>query len=252
MEYYILAALKAALLPPISLLFLAAAGLALMRPRTKLGRRLALAGIAGLWILSTPAVARSLLSILEPPPFVMADGAAGAGAIVLLGAGVDFDAPEYGGDTPNRWALERARYAARLQQATGLPLLVSGGLGQLGTEPEADALKAMLEQDFRVPVSWVERDSDNTLQSALNTATLLRPLGITRVLLVTHAAHMPRARLAFESAGLEAVPAATGYASRKPVAWLEWIPQVGALTESRVFFHEIAGFAWYRIRLAFR
>ncbi|MFZ5555500.1 MAG: YdcF family protein [Pseudomonadota bacterium] len=250
MEYYLLLALKALVLPPLPLLILAAAGLVVARARPRLGWSLTLIGLAGLWILSTPWISRSLLATLEPPPHALADGARGAGAIVILGGGTNFDAPEYAGDTPNCWALERARYGARLHRATGLPLLVAGGLGHLGTHAEAEALKVLLEQDFQVPVRWVEGASANTFQNAANAASLLKPAGITRVLLVTHAAHMPRARLAFEAAGLAVVPAATGYATREPVRWLEWVPRASALTESRAFFHEALGIAWYRIKLA--
>lgn len=252
MDYLCLATLKAVLLPPGSLLLVAAAGLLMLRRWPWLGRSLVLAGIAGLWALSTPAVSRALLTMLEPAPLALPEGAAGAGAIVILGAGMRFDAPEYGGDTLNRWALERARYGARLQRATGLPVLVAGGLGRLGTATEADALKAALENELGVPVRWVERDSENTFQNAANAARLLRPAGVSRVLLVTHAAHMPRATLAFEAAGLEVIPAATGYATRQPHALLEWLPQAAALGESRVFLHESLGIAWYRIKLALR
>jgi uncharacterized SAM-binding protein YcdF (DUF218 family) len=252
MEYIVLATLKAAVLPPTPLLLLALAGLLTVRRDPWLGRGLALAGIAGLWALATPGVARMLLGTLEPPPLALPEGAAGAGAIVVLGAGMRFDAPDYGGDTLNRWALERARYGARLHRSTGLPVLVSGGLERLGSLPEADALKATLEQDFGVPVRWVERESENTLQNAANAAAVLRSAGISRVLLVTHAAHMPRAQFAFEAAGVTAIPAATGYATRQPHALLEWLPQAGALADSRVFIHEALGIAWYRIKSALR
>lgn len=252
MDYFLQLGLKTVMLPPTSLFLLAVAGALVARRRPRSGWIITILALAGVWVLATPWVARSLLSTLEPPPFSPAAGTGGAGAIVVLGAGMDFDAPEYGGDTPNRWALERARYAARLQRATGLPILVAGGLGHLGSVPEATALKALLEDEFRVPVRWAEGDSANTLESATNAAAILRTAGIQRVLLVTHAAHMQRARLAFEGRGLAVVPAATGYVGREPVWWLEWIPQTSALTESRVFFHEAIGLAWYRLKLAAR
>ena len=252
MDYFLQLALKTVLLPPMSFVFLAVAGMIAARRRPRLGWIVTGLALAGIWLLATPWVARSLLSTLEPPPFSPASGSGGAGAIVVLGAGMNYDAPEYGGDTPNRWALERARYAARLQRATGLPILVAGGLGHLGSVPEAAALKALLEDEFRVPVRWSEGDSANTLENAKNAAAILRAAGVQRVLLVTHAAHMKRARLAFEGVGLEVVPAATGYVSREPVWWLEWIPQTSALTESRAFFHETVGLAWYRLKLAAR
>ena len=43
-------------------------------------------------------------------------------------------------------------------------------------------------------------------------APLLKAAGVRRVLLVTHAAHMPRTRAEFESQGIEVVAA--------PTAWL--------------------------------
>lgn len=46
--------------------------------------------------------------------------------------------------------------AVRLQGATGLPVLASGGYG------EAGAIKAQLERDFGVPDRWTEGDSLTT------------------------------------------------------------------------------------------
>ena len=45
----------------------------------------------------------------------------------MLGGGVDYGAPEYGGNTVVSSTLVRLRYAARLYRATGKPVLVSGG-----------------------------------------------------------------------------------------------------------------------------
>ena len=56
-------------------------------------------------------------------------------------------------------------------------------------------MKQVLEREFQVPVTWVEETSRNTLENARGSFQVLGAAGIRRVYLVTHAWHMPRARL---------------------------------------------------------
>ncbi|WP_050418492.1 YdcF family protein [Azoarcus sp. CIB] len=197
--------------PPVAPLLLIAVGLLLAARWRRGGFALAWAGVVATLLLSTPASVGWLLNGLETAPVVDAAAMREAQAIVVLGAGKRRHAPEYGGETVNRLALERLRYAARLARRTGLPVLVSGG-APTGDVPEAVLMQATLEEDFRVPVRWVERASLDTQQNALFSAVPLRAAGVRRILLVTHAAHMPRAQAAFEDAGLQVIPA--------PTAWL--------------------------------
>ena len=60
-----------------------------------------------------------------------------AQAIVVLGGGLYFDTPEYGGDTVGGSTLERLRYAATIARKTNLPVLVTGGAGWAGGSPVA-------------------------------------------------------------------------------------------------------------------
>ncbi|WP_169132534.1 YdcF family protein [Aromatoleum evansii] len=197
--------------PPLAPLLVIAAGLLLAARSRRAGLRLAWLGVAATLLLSTPASVGWLLNRLETAPVVDAAAMRQAQAIVVLGAGKRRNAPEYGGETVNRLALERLRYAARLARTTGLPVLVSGG-APTGDIPEAELMQATLEEDFRVPVRWVEKASLDTQQNARFSALPLRAAGVSRILLVTHAAHMPRAQAAFEDAGLQVIPA--------PTAWL--------------------------------
>ena len=124
--------------------------------------------------------------------------------IVVLGGGRDRDDPAWGADQPSPLALERLRYAARLARASGLPLLTSGGL-HFGEPPsEAKIMADTLKRDFGVDVRWQEEESRTTWENATFSAKLLQPAGVRRVLLVTQASHMPRARWCFERAGFEA------------------------------------------------
>jgi uncharacterized SAM-binding protein YcdF (DUF218 family) len=104
------------------------------------------------------------------------------------------------------------RYGARLARKTGLPILVTGGAPG-GRTPEAQLMKSVLEEEFHIPVQWVENASLDTRQNARNSAGLLQPAGIRRILLVTHAAHMRRARNAFESQGFVVTAAPTVWLS---------------------------------------
>ena len=48
-------------------------------------------------------------------------------------------------------------------------------------------------------------------KNAVNTYHILEPMGIKKIILVTSAAHMPRAVALFEHQGLEVIPAPTDY-----------------------------------------
>ncbi|MFT7885251.1 YdcF family protein, partial [Salmonella enterica] len=81
---------------------------------------------------------------------------------------------------------------------------------------EAEQMKSAL-RDFGVSAKWIESDSRNTLENARQTRKTLKQAGIERVYIVTHAWHMPRAKMAFQNAGLQVVPAATAYTTSAPV-----------------------------------
>src|SRR5512147_69146 len=86
------------LLPPISLILLALAGVLLARWRLAAGIGLATASLLALLALSTPFAARALMHSLEPPPLNPAQRA-GAQAIVILAGGRVTASPDWDGDT---------------------------------------------------------------------------------------------------------------------------------------------------------
>ena len=165
MEWLITNSLASALIPPGSLLLLAAIGalLALRRPRT--GRSLVALALVALYALSTHFVSDALLKSLEPAPRNPLADKSGQ-AIVVLGGGTYFSAPEYGGDTVSTSTLARLRYAAHLHRALNKPVMVTSGAPQGNPVSEAALMKQVLETDFRVPVRWTEKASRNTLENA--------------------------------------------------------------------------------------
>jgi uncharacterized SAM-binding protein YcdF (DUF218 family) len=248
MEMTITGALKALLLPPGGPLLLALLGyLLLYGNHARLGRLFVFFGLATLWTASLPVVGDALLRLVETPPAAV--DADGAGAVVVLGGGRYAGAPEYGGDTLSEGALERVRYAARLHRATGLPVLATGGARyDAGGAPEAELMRETLAE-FGVHDVWVESASRTTAENARLSADLLQAHGVDRILLVTHAWHMPRALRVFRAAGLDARPAPTVFATaHHHPRLLDWLPDTSALRDTRQALHELLGTVWYRLR----
>jgi uncharacterized SAM-binding protein YcdF (DUF218 family) len=248
------------ILPPANLFLLILIGLVMLHRWPRAGRIVAGAGLAALTLLSTTAGASLFVRPLESMTAPLhAPERAGAQAIVVLAAGRLQRAPEYGGyDVPDTLALGRLRYAAHLQRATHLPVLVSGGVGagagDAGAQCQgvalADAMAVALREDFGVPVRWIEPRSRDTFENATYSAAMLRRDGILRVLLVTDAMHMPRARAAFEHAGLEVVAAPTLFYGAPVRSIGAFFPSAEGMRRSWYALYELVGIAWYRIRQA--
>lgn len=203
------------LLPPLLPLLLILAGLVWINRRRRGGLALAWAGVALTLFLSTPLSVGWLLRPLENIPALDIGQAREAQAIVILGGGTRTSAPEYGGETVSRFTLERLRYGAWLARATELPVLVSGGAPS-GVRPEAALMRDVLQDEFRLPVRWAEEGSLDTRGNARLSAAMLKPQGIERIVLVTHASHMPRARQEFEAAGMTVLAAPTAWLGEPP------------------------------------
>lgn len=209
-------------------------------------------------LLSLPLVSDFLIERLQVfPPITReqrADAAHGPPcAIVILSAGRRAYAPEFGAETVDGLSLERVRYGARLVRQTGLPVLVSGG--SLGPkEPSISYLMAdALVGDYDVHPRWLEVRSLNTAENAIFSADILKRAGIRRVILVTHAWHMPRARAAFEANGITVIPAPTAfYVPTRMTLWEKFVPSMTAFRMSGYAIHEIIGSGWYAMRYGYR
>lgn len=243
-------------LPPTSFFVLLLAGLLLKKWMPRLGRAFLWGLLPAVYLSTTPFLAGELMAPLQPyPPVDPRHPDRSVEAIVVLGAGVYFGAPEYqrpdAGVTPDVTAggltLQRLQYAAFLARLTGKPILASGGPTGY-PRSVAEAMQITLERDFGVEVRWTETESTSTWTNARLSAAKLRAAGVRRFYLVTHAWHMPRAMLAFAATGLEAVPAPTRFVSRSRLAWVDFLPSAGAFHTTYYAIHEWLGLAWYRLR----
>ena len=253
--------LSALLLPPVPLLLLMLVGAAQMWRRPVLGWLLVLLATVALWLGSTTAVAEALRRgpLAAPPALTAADiaglrrrpGAPADTAIVVLGGGRDTWAPELAGPNLTAFSLERLRYGIRLARETGQPLAFSGGVGhgQTGTPSEAEVAAEIAAREFARPLQWTEKRSRDTRENALYTLALLRPLGITRIVVVTHGWHMRRALRDFERAAalkggeLRLVAAPMGLATLDGGRLLRWLPSAEGALHCRLALHEWLGLA---------
>ena len=242
--------IAAFMLPPLLMVLMALLGFVLARNYKWLGRCLVVAALLSLVLLSTSAGSRWLIKPLEAQSLpLLAAKESQAQAIVILGGGRLYSAPDDGGrDVPNAQTLLRLRRAAQIQRLTNLPILVSGGSPEIAALSEAELMARSLQEDFRVPVKWIEGSSDNTAQNAQRSAELLKAAGVNRILLVTDAMHMPRAKNIFLSTGLNVIPAPTGFHAQNTLLPHDFIPTAGALKDSHYAMHEWLGLLWYRIR----
>jgi uncharacterized SAM-binding protein YcdF (DUF218 family) len=144
-----------------------------------------------LWIAATPSFSNWLNLWLESQfPPVKVETLPQSDAVVLLGGfGLDFDNP-----------ANRIMHALHVYRAGKAPLIVySGGY--------TDPLVAL-----GVPRAALilDTESRNTRENAVNTAAIFKARGWRSGILVTSAAHMPRALAAFQRVGLNLVPATPG------------------------------------------
>jgi uncharacterized SAM-binding protein YcdF (DUF218 family) len=182
----------------------------------------------------------SALRSLETVPPIVPAQLRQADAIVILGGGTYYNAPEYGSDTVSAASLERCRYGARLARYSKLPVLVSGG-AVYGGRAEARSMEALLKEELGVPVRFVEAESRDTRENAALAARMLKDAGLKRVVLVSHAWHLPRAIPLFEAEGLSVIAAPTAFTTEK-ANWTEkLLPSAGALRNMSIFLHEWLG-----------
>ncbi len=234
------------LTPPAVLISLCLAGawLTLYRPRA--GILVSLVAASTLYVCATPIVGTYLLQRIE----AKAAGGAVPGeakAIVVLGGDIRVGDGAKVPDTLGPSSLERVAYAARAYRQLHLPVLVSGGRIRGSQASVGGLMKAALEDQFAVPVAWTEDRSETTYENAVYSARILNGADIGTVVVVTHAWHMPRSLWSFDRAGLRALPWPAPRHHLRVNRIDDFLPNIGALHDTFLTFHELIGNAYYRL-----
>lgn len=240
---------KAAIFVPGSILILVAlAGLLARWGRRRLGAMMAGAGVVLLALTSSPIVSDAFSQWVEGAPAYLDPAAPPpkADAIVLLGGGVSVGDYAFGRDIVVGEGMRRAHYAAFLHRRSGLPILVTGAgpVGGAG-RGEARAMEAFLEE-LGTPARWVEDRSFDADDNARLSRTILEPLGVEEILLVTSDFHMRRSVLAFEQAGFTVTPAPVGGGAGGR-SWRALIPSTSAMHGFNRALNELLGRIVYRV-----
>ena len=207
-----------------------------------------------LWLLSTEPVRDVLTSPLEfqYAALNIETLAQQNAVIVLLGGGVQKNAPDYhGSDELGQSSMMRTIYAAKISEVSKLPIYATGGspLSE-NTEAEGDVMKRWLIW-FGIEDANIhsENQANTTWKNAIFTKKLLGEKHINTVILVTSAWHMPRAVWCFEAQGLHVIPAPTDYLTEQVDYDLRsYLPRWNVLDDSSHALQEYLGFLWYKLR----
>jgi len=244
--FFLLSKLLDLLLAPLTWAFLLL-GAALLWRRRRAAPWLVAAAVAVLYLFSVEPVADGLSRLAEAGvrstmrPDVTYDAA------IVLGGCVDPAASRVSGQTELLAAGERAVAGYELFHSGRVRnLLLSAG----GTSPEEDPVEAdylsALYRRLGVPGDRIvlERESRNTRENAEQSARLVRERGWKTLLLVTSAAHMPRAAATFRKSGLDVdlYPVDHRYGDR---TWV-LLPRSDAFDRSTAALRELAGRLVYR------
>jgi len=197
--------------------------------------------IRGLGILTVIVfllLALTPLSNLGGRIFAVSTDRQPADAIIVLAAGL------MDGGALQDESMRRAIAGIVLYRQGLAPLIVFSGSGRRDhMEPTEAQQRSILAQTMGIPAEAIlkEETSNTTRDEAVRISRLLMHRGLRKVLLVTESLHLRRAKLAFESTGLEVFPATSddysvSATSPKDRLWLT----------SRIV-QESAALAYYRL-----
>jgi len=187
----------------------------ILRRRRSWQTTLLVVAFAVIWLGGNRFVTMALVSSLERqnlPPAHLPDKS----VVVVLGGGTKAGVAPRPIDEVSE-AGDRVIYAAWLyKQGKAAHLLLSGGnapWSNLAQTPPEAAVMASLLEIMGVPKAalWLESNSRNTEENAVECRKILDRAGIHSIILVTSALHMPRAMRLFTQQGLQVIPAPTDF-----------------------------------------
>jgi uncharacterized SAM-binding protein YcdF (DUF218 family) len=204
-------------------------------------------------VAMSPLSANALLSWLERPVRAPGDCVDDPpSTVVVLAGGVDGrprDAADFG--VLDLASVRRTQAGIRFWRGDPARRLVFVGGPVRGGRATHAGLMQALARWHGVPRSAlaVEATSESTWENARGVARM-SPRVPRRIVLATSASHMPRAALAFRSAGFAVCPLATDQRAVMGRSLAYLVPRTGALEKAESALHETVGLAYYRFLAA--
>ncbi|MDC0609472.1 envelope biogenesis factor ElyC [Vibrio sp.] len=238
--------LSALVMPMPALLIIGFLGLMLVMftSKRKTGCLIVLISYVTLFLASFQPVSSRLLMPLERQYHAFLPVEGNINYILVLGSGhvVDDSIPPT--SEISRTALMRLTEGIRINRMyPGSKLILSGYDG--GTSVSHARMLAKVALSLGVAKSDIVlmESARDTWEEAHQTASYI---GNSRLVLVTSAAHMPRAMTEFEEAGLSPIPAPTNYLAQKDIEqpWTKYTPNAQYLEQTEIFWHERLGKVW--------
>jgi uncharacterized SAM-binding protein YcdF (DUF218 family) len=229
---------------PIAWVLALLAAALLLRRRPRAPAALAALAFALLWLASAAPLANRLMAAVEAGAASTWRPEARYDAVVVLSGAIDAAASRASGRPELMAAADRIAVAFELlREGRARVALLSGGpvAREPGEKGEA-ALTAELLARWGIPRErlLVEDESRNTHENAAASARIVRERGFRSVLLVTSAAHLPRALGCFRREGL--APDALAVDRRAGDGRGEsWLPRAGPLAQTSEAVRELLG-----------
>jgi uncharacterized SAM-binding protein YcdF (DUF218 family) len=210
--------------------------------------------MAVLWIGSMPIVANTVLGKLEQRyPAVPLSTIPESKCVVVLGGALEPLRPPRV-DVNLLDSVDRISKTASLYRAGKARLVIVSG----GNQPWAPKLKSEAAATRTLLVDWgvkiedivVDEASRNTYENALNSKQLLREAECGAPLLVTSAAHMPRAVASFARLDVDVFPVSADVRAVRTLRLtvFDFIPDIGALDMTTTAMREWVGQKIYEFR----
>ena len=211
-------------------------------------------GLILLLIASLPLTADRIWIALESDyPYRPIDSVQNADAVVVLSGmlgGVETSegvVSQWGG------AIDRFFVGIDLLNAGKVPLIIftRGEWPWLNLPPEGEVLaKRALMMGVNPGQILLTGTVETTAEEADEIKTLMEFAGMERVILVTSAYHMPRAKMLFDRAGINSIPHPTDFkSSGGHLNWMSFVPSAGGLSETSSGVRELIGRFYYRIKI---
>lgn len=204
-----------------------------------------------LYLASAPFVAGPLMRAVESSAVTTDAPGSHYDAVIVLGGLLDSELSAGSGQREFTHAVERLIQAhAVFREGRAERILLSGGntFPKEGVPPESTFLASQLEA-WGVPAEAIviEDRSRNTRENATESRDLIDKHGWKHLLLITSAAHLPRAEACFRAVGLNVSTLAV---DRRAASRTDWslLPRASSLLMTSDAVREVAGRWIYRVR----